>query len=238
MRNARVFLFVSAAVVLLAACGKPKAGDKCKTEEEVKCTDKANALVCTDGKWEALACRGLNGCMSMMGSPGTCTNDGFNVGEPCHEEGNPECSADKKAMLKCEGKHWKKTADCNGQHGCVSNAKGATCDQGSQEAGSACDADQEDSYSCSPDKKTELVCKGGKMVLASNCRGMHGCRQKGDEIDCDNSLAEAGDPCADAKSNPACSSDKKALLKCKGGKMVKDKACKTCTVFLDEIKCD
>ena len=60
--------------------------------------------------------------------------------EPCHDEGNPECSVDKKAMLKCEGKHWKKTADCNGQHGCVNNAKGATCDQGSQEAGSACDA--------------------------------------------------------------------------------------------------
>jgi len=42
----------------------------------------------------------------------------------------------------------------------------------------------------------------------------------------------------DAKANPACSSDKKALLTCKGGKMAKDKACKSCTVFLDEIKCD
>jgi len=139
--------------------------------------------------------RGLNGCMSMMGSPGTCTNDGFLVGEPCHDEGNPSAASTRRPC-SVRGQALEETADCNGQHGCVNNVKGATCDQGSQEAGSACDADQEDSYSCSPDKKTELVCKGGKMVLASNCRGMHGCRQKGDEIDCDSSLAEVGDPCA------------------------------------------
>lgn len=221
--------------LVLAACGKPKAGGACKTEAEVKCTDDKNALVCTDGKWEALPCRGLNGCMSMMGSPGTCTNDGFKEGEPCpDDEGDPGCSSDKKAMLKCVNKHWKKQNDCTGQHGCVSNANGATCDMGTSNEGSSCSADNEGNVACSPDKKSELVCKGGKMVQMSLCKGMHGCRQMGEKIDCDNSLADEGDTCDG--DDHACSMDKKAVLECKGGKFTKIKAC-SCAVFVDEIKC-
>ncbi len=224
-----------ALVVVLAACGKPKPGGTCKTESEVKCVDDKNAVVCTDGKWEALPCRGLNGCMSMMGSPGTCTNSGFKEGEPCpNDEGNPECSDDKKAMLKCVNKHWKKQEDCNGQHGCVSNAMGANCDMGTAAAGSSCTQANEGNVACAPDAKSELVCKGGKMGTLSLCKGMHGCRQQGDKIDCDNSLADVGDDCEGE--DAACSMDKKAMLACKGGKFVKTKAC-SCAVFVDEIKC-
>ncbi|CAN5562396.1 hypothetical protein BH09MYX1_BH09MYX1_34150 [soil metagenome] len=226
---------VGAMVIVLAACGKPKAGGDCKTESEVKCTDDKNALVCTSGKWEALPCRGLNGCMSMMGSPGTCTNDGFKEGEPCPgDEGNPNCSADKKAMLKCVDKHWKKQEDCNGQHGCVSNAKGTNCDMGTADVGSTCTAANEGNVACAPDKKSELVCEKGKMGTMLLCKGMHGCRQMGDKIECDHSLADVGDDCEGTE--PACTLDKKNILACKDGKFTKVKAC-SCAVFLDEIKC-
>lgn len=222
-------------VVLLAACGKPKAGGACKTEAEVKCTDDKNALVCTSGKWEALPCRGLNGCMSMMGSPGTCTNDGFKEGEPCpDDEGNPECSSDHKASLKCVDKHWKKVNDCNGQHGCVSNAQGTNCDMGTSDVGSTCTKENEGNVACSPDKKSELVCEKGKMIVMSECKGLHGCRQLGDKLDCDRSLADIGDACSAAEK--ACNPTKKMLLTCKDGKFAKSKDC-SCATFVDNVQC-
>src|SRR5207302_6259835 len=121
---------------VVTGCSKAKAGGSCKKEGAVTCVDDKNGLVCVDGKWEAEQCRSLNGCMSMGLGEGNCTNDGFAEGEPCPgKEGDPACSVDKKAMLKCTGKHWKKIDDCKGQHGCVSNAEGATCDQGTTDEG-------------------------------------------------------------------------------------------------------
>ncbi len=118
----------------------------------------------------------------------------------------------------------------------VANADGARCDMGTLSEGTACDKKNEGNASCSPDKKSMLLCKSGKMVVASKCGGQHGCRQMGTKIDCDSSIAEVGDICEE-ENTTACNPEKKALLKCKSGKMVKDKACGRCTVFLDHIDC-
>jgi hypothetical protein len=223
-------------MVALVACSKPKPGGACKEEGKATCTGKNEALICTGGKWEASGCRSINGCMNMGLGDGVCTNDGFIEGEPCpKDEGNPGCSADKKAMLKCVGKHWKKIDDCLGQNGCVSNADGAKCDQGMQAEGSGCTKKNEGNYSCSPDKKQMLKCTGGTMAVASKCGGQHGCRQQGTKINCDSSIAEVGDVCEG--DSISCSPDKKALLKCKAGKMEKSKSCSRCTPFLDHIDC-
>jgi hypothetical protein len=81
-----------------------------------------------------------------------------------------------------------------------------------------------------------LVCKDKKMVVASLCKGQHGCRLQGKKVDCDNSLSDVGDVCSEGAI--ACSMDKKAFLECKGGKFSKKQDCKQqCAVFLDKIEC-
>jgi hypothetical protein len=226
----------SVVLVLFAvlACGKPKAGAKCKKEGEVSCVDKANALLCAGGTWQPQQCRGIVGCIT-----GACNNQGYEDGDPCANEsdGNYECSVDKKAMLKCVGNKWAKQEDCKGHLGCVANASGAKCDKGVGAEGDDCTPENEGNASCSEDKKKMFICKGGKMTVGSLCKGMHGCRQMGTKIQCDSSLADVGDVCEDGHSDPACSMDKKALLECKGGKMAVSKKCGRCTVFLDKIDC-
>jgi hypothetical protein len=231
-------LLASIAFVAVACKKPPKPGATCTKEWATECLDKNNAVMCVSSKWEAIACRSVTGCMD-MGSDGndSCSNDTQNVGEPCKEEGNYGCSTDQKAILKCDSKHWTKVDDCNGQHGCVSNAQGASCDKGTQTVGASCTADNEGNGSCTPDARALLVCKSGKMVVGATCKGMHGCRQMGSKLDCNQTIADVGDPCEGYEGKYACSTDKKTRLSCKGGKMVKDKACKSCSVLIDEVQC-
>jgi hypothetical protein len=228
---------LASAAILLVACGKkPQPGAACKEEGTLKCVDKASALACTNGKWEKVTCNGISGCETLVGDS-TCTYDGYVAGEPCTEEGKPECSTDKKAMLKCEAKHWKQIDTCDGQNGCVANALGAKCDKGKATVGSSCTADNEGNAACSPDGKALLICRSGKMALGAACKGMHGCREQGTKIDCNQTIADLGDPCDGYEGRYACSSDKKERLVCKQGKMAKDKACKSCSVLIDEVQC-
>ena len=61
----RSLLFVclvgGATAGLLGGC-KPKAGAGCKIEMKEVCVDAKAALVCHDGKWEDMTCRGAAGC--------------------------------------------------------------------------------------------------------------------------------------------------------------------------------
>ncbi len=227
-----------AALVGLVACKKaPTPGSECKTKGEIQCVDKKNGVVCAGGKWEPLACEGPTGCMSVAGS-GSCTHTSYAVGEPCLEEGKPECSGDHKSMLKCENAHWKLIDKCNGALGCVSNAMGARCDLGASSEGAPCTKENEGNASCTPDAKGLLLCKGGKMTLAAKCKGMHGCRQKGNTLECDETIADLGDPCdsSEYEGKFACSTDKKTRLVCKGGKFAKERDCK-CSVMIDKVNC-
>ena len=88
----------------------------------------------------------------------------------------------------------------------------------------------------SEDKKALLICRGGKMEIGETCKGMHGCRQMGKKLDCDNHLADLDDPCT-TEGDAACSVDKKMRLACKGGKMTKERDC-NCSVMIDQINCN
>lgn len=234
-----VLVLLVLTVALAAACKKKvmKAGDPCKKEWATDCTDKKNAMVCVNGKLEALACRDNVGCMDMGDGDDNCSNGTHNVGEPCKEEGNFECSVDTKAMLKCDSKHWTKVDDCKGQHGCVSNAKGATCDKGSGNPGDPCTPENEGNAACTGDGKNLLICHKGTMNIGATCKGMNGCRQAGDKLDCNETIADLGDPCEGDEGKTACSTDKKTRLVCKSAKFAKDKVCKSCTVLIDQIQC-
>jgi hypothetical protein len=231
-------LALAALMAVAAACKKPpRAGAACTREWATECTDQSNAVTCVSGRWESIACRSVTGCMDMGEGNDSCSNDSHNVGEPCKEEGNYGCSPDQKAMLKCDSKRWTKIDDCNGQHGCVSNATGAKCDKGTESAGASCTPQNEGNGSCTPDGKSLLVCRGGKMVVAALCKGMHGCRQLGNKLECNQTIADVGDPCEDYEGKFACSSDKKSRLVCRNAKMVKDRTCKSCSVLIDEVQC-
>jgi hypothetical protein len=231
---------VSMAIVLAfssVACKKPaKAGGACTKEWATDCTDKRSALVCVSGKLEVLACRSATGCMDMGDGNDDCTNDTEDVGEPCREEGTFGCSVDTKGLMKCDGKHWMRIDDCKGQNGCTSNAAGAKCDKGTETAGASCSPENEGNGACAPDGKSLLMCRSGKMVVAATCKGLNGCRQQGTDLDCNQTIADVGDPCYEGKF--ACSTDKKSRLQCRNGKMVTQKACKSCTVMIQEVQCE
>jgi hypothetical protein len=227
----------ASAFLALGACSKPevKAGDPCEQQGEIQCIDKQNGAFCVGGKYEVLSCEGPTGCMMVAGS-GSCTHQNHQVGEACFQEGVPQCTGDKKAMIQCENSHWIKLNDCKGALGCVANAEGASCDLGASAAGEDCTADNEGNAACTEDRKSLLVCKGGKMQLASTCKGMHGCRQKGTSLECDSSISDLDDPCS-SDGSMACTPDEKSRLVCKGGKMTKESDCK-CSVMIDQVNCN
>ena len=231
-------IFPSALALTLFACSKPpKDGDVCKEKEgAIKCLDKKIGVLCVDGKWEKLPCD--DGCTSVLGD-GSCTHQKYAPGEPCLEEGKPECSGDRKSMLTCEKHHWKFLEKCEGVLGCVANANGAKCDLGASTAGSACTKENEGNGSYTPDGKALLVCHDGKMNVAATCKGMHGCRQLGTKLDCNETIADLGDACdsSDYEGKFACTPDNKARLVCKANKFVKDKDCK-CSVLIEDVSCN
>jgi hypothetical protein len=225
------------AALLVAAC-KPKLGGKCTKDGKEACADKASALVCHDGTWSAMACRGAMGCIS-AGDSASCDNMNAEENDICNLDGDYACTMDKKAYLQCEKRTWKLAGSCRGQNGCQVNTKHVKCDSSVARLDDPCMKDDEGDHACADDKKTSLVCRGAKFVLAGKCGGPQGCRLKqGDEVDCDDSSSDIGDPC-DLADHFACSKDGRALLACKAGKFTKDEDCKkkTCKVQGDKVGC-
>jgi hypothetical protein len=117
---------------------------------------------------------------------------------------------------------------CLGERNCVMEQKKVTCDNSIANTGDACR--EEDDYACSPDKKVAVVCRSGKFTVASNCKGKNGCRVTGDKntgfkVECDDSIANIGDPC-DKEGHFACAPDEKQIVKCVGKKFAADDKCK------------
>lgn len=232
-----VFTGFSLVVLALLACkgGTVKEGDACSKQGAIQCIDKKTGAFCVNGKYEALACEGPTGCMTVAGE-GSCTHQDYKVGEACFEEGEPQCTGDRKAMIKCKNSHWELINHCKGALGCVANAEGAKCDLGAAAPGDKCTPENEGNAACTEDKKSLLICKGGKMEVASTCKGMHGCRQMGTSLNCDSNMSDLGDPC-EGEGKAACATDKKSRLVCKAGKMTKERDC-NCSVMIDQINCN
>jgi hypothetical protein len=64
-----------------------------------------------------------------------------------------------------------------------------------------------------------LICTGVALTAASSCRGPGGCHVDlaTSKVDCDDTIAEVGDPC-DEPRRITCAADHKAELVCTGAK--------------------
>jgi len=85
-----------------------------------------------------------------------------------------------------------------------------------------------------------LVCMAGKWSAVA-CAGPKGCVRSGRFVDCDESVARAGDPCADGTHAHACTADGSALLRCDGTTWAPHRICrgpKRCTSSARFADCD
>lgn len=213
------------ALLSLSGC-KPKAGATCKIETKEVCNDAKQALVCHEGKWEEMTCRGPAGC-SKSGNEGACDQSVAEEKDVCNLNGDYVCTSDKKGMLECQKNHWVFVQSCLGDRACAMEAKKVTCDNSVANVGDTCR--EEEDYACAPDKKSALVCRQGKFLVASNCKGKKACTVAGDKtagykVECDDSIAQIGDPC-DKEGHFACSNDEKQIVKCKDKKFIADDKC-------------
>ena len=217
---------IGIATFALGGC-KPKVGAKCNSGQEI-CVDKSNGLFCgSDNKFAAMSCGGPKGCE--QGSQGfSCDNSLASAGDGCETNDDVSCSTDKKAALECHNNKFEVGSTCKGPKGCTLDDDKISCDNNTADVDDPCHFD--DDYACASDKQTVLKCTANKMVAYNACRGPNGCVIKEEplehkiEFDCDDTFANAGDNC-DTEGNPACSTDKKSLLKCTGGKFVAHKTC-------------
>jgi hypothetical protein len=104
-------------------------------------------------------------------------------------------------------------------------------------AGDACEASMQ---GCA-DSSHGLFCAAGK-VTSVPCRGEGGCRLGADGARCDDTLAQAGEPCVPAPSETyACSVDRADALVCSGGTFAMWRHCrgpKRCALTKGTVDCD
>ncbi len=105
---------VCAAAVLLfaAACGQPKAGDKCDTSGFL-CADASNALECKVGAWVSLPCKGPGGCTRSTDLV-KCDMTGNAEGDNCASTADTKglCTKDGLGTLQCYDGKLVKTNTC------------------------------------------------------------------------------------------------------------------------------
>jgi len=142
-------------------------------------------------------------------------------------------------MTKCVHGRWTLVNRCEGLLGCQLNAEGTKCDLGASTLGAPCTKSNEGNASCTPDKRSILLCRNGMMVLGATCKGARGCWQHSTELECDESISDLGDTCdsSEYEGKFACSSDGTMKLLCHSDKMQKDRDCK-CTVENERADCN
>ena len=167
-------------------------------------------------------CRGPGGC-SKLGTKVTCDDSLAEDADLCLdvETENRACSTDRRRSLLCNGGTFKTVEMCRGAKGCQVHGDSVTCDDHIAQKDDPCP--NAATFACSPDFKTRLVCKDGKMQFDRFCRGQSGCREF--DQSCDESISEVGDPCG-FSGMIGCSVDAKQELVCEGGRYVGRRPCK------------
>ena len=160
-------------------------------------------------------------------------------GKPCKKVGAYICT-DPATALYCNAGVLQ-AIPCKGTRGCSGGAVSPSCDDDLAQEGDACMATTNENYACSTDHKKMLLCKDGKYAMKRKCGGPSACEVKStlNEVDCDYSISEAGDPCMAGK--VACTPDAKMALRCVGDKFVNDNACrgpKGCRSIPTGVDCD
>jgi hypothetical protein len=143
-------------------------------------------------------------------------------GDKC-EVGQAAC-LDPSEVMACQGGIFIE-AHCRGPGGCSKLGTRVSCDDSIADEGDACLESSVDNRACSADKKTSLLCSGGKFKAVQTCRGANGCQIKSDQVTCDTKLAQKGDLCV-TPGTFACTPDLKARLVCEQLKFAFDRYCR------------
>jgi hypothetical protein len=242
-------------VVACAACRTtPTPGEKCSVADQVFCPRHDRALVCEQvapageqgggafsGAWVEVLCKGAQGCERRSASS-ECDDTVASEGDGC-PLGPPQdyaCTSDHGRALVCKDGRFGTWRECRGPEGCqVVDGRNVKCDTTLGEPGDPCA--QKGTYSCSTDRKAMLTCDGSALVPASTCRGPAGCQieHESTRVDCDDAIAEEGDPCDQAR-RIACSVDHKAELVCEANRYSRKRGCLRSDCRLDgaELFCD
>lgn len=150
------------------------------------CTpDRGEALVCRAGHFVLWRhCRGAQGCAIDEEGHLQCDTTLGNPGDPCEKQGTYACSADSRAMLRCEGHTFVVASSCQGPDGCRFDRerRRVDCDDGLAAEGDPCERPHR--IACAPDRKSELVCDGQKYAKKRDCRRTD-CHVEGSDLFCD-----------------------------------------------------
>jgi hypothetical protein len=162
-------------------------------------------------------------------------------GKPCNARKDTALCSGPQAWLSCEGETWV-AEDCLGPRGCAVSGDTVSCDTTLANEGTRCT--QAADVACTPDRKSMLLCAGGKWTVTDRCLGPDACRAAPRSVDCDSSVGAEGDICtidpASKTVGYACTTDARAVLTCKDRKWKKVESClgpKACTNGAT-IECD
>jgi hypothetical protein len=214
LRSAAIGAALVALGVSTVACKKPGAGDPCREIGRATCVDAAHALSCRGYSWHLDRCLGAHACSEHDGTT-TCDQTIAEENDTCGERGKLTCTADHKAMLRCDGAKFHEASTCRGANGCDAEHGRATCDTRIAREGDSCIVaeDPRQHHACNETESTELACVEGVFVRWNECRGEKKCHATLDGVViCDESLANAGDPCHTW--GQTCSADRRFALQC------------------------
>jgi hypothetical protein len=236
MRRALVplaLLLVAGSAFVIVGC-KKKPGDTCKPEE-MACLDPKAALICVNGAFAEMKCRGAAGCAASADAV-SCDNKFAEVGDGCNKETSElACAGDKKGELRCKDNKLALASSCRGPKGCWWEGATLHCDTDVADLADPCEDDED--LACSTDGKALLKCKKDKYAVELSCKGPNGCKVDGTKVRCDDDVADVGDPCS-GEGNYACTPDRKQLLACHAGKFKADQTCKKGCTYSREDKSD
>ncbi len=234
--QAAALVLVVLAASLASGC-KPKVGAKCKVGNDA-CGDATSSLVCIDGVYVDVPCRGPKGCVRSSGAI-QCDTAIAMPGDGCAIEKDAACTADKASVLVCKDKKFSLASHCRGAKGCAVAGTNVACDDTLAQEGDPCTKEKD--AACSVDKQAMLFCDGTQFKLESRCRGPKGCAVEDRNIRCDSTVGQLGDTCGTADGH-TCSADKKQLLACKGGKFKLASFCRGARGCAfegtDRVRCD
>ena len=169
---------------ITCAHDKSDVGDACEKDDMAACSaDNKKMLRCTKGKWvEEMDCSGAKGCIYNVDGV-SCTGGVSKEGDKCQQENAGACSPDKKSLLICQDGVFVIGSTCRGQNGCQLAGDSIKCDTSLAKDGDACDEGEDDGKAaCATDKKSKLVCKGGKFTKVSDCSK---CTAAFDKVECE-----------------------------------------------------
>ena len=145
------------------------------------------------------------------------------AGQACRVANELACETSGKAWL-CDASRWVEIR-CRGARGCSRRSGRDECDDSVAMLGDPCPKTAAD-HACSVDRSAALVCNEGTFVLWRRCRGPEGCAvPDGRNVQCDTSLGEKGDPCAQQGAY-ACSADYHTMLVCDGSALEPASSCR------------